>query len=738
MKKIWLPFIILLAFSAHLTGQTLVTIATARLVAVGDTVTIAGIILNGNELGAIRYIQDPTGGLAIYDGDMTFLQRGDSVKVTGIMDNYNQLLELREIHNDTVYSSGNPLPAPAVITPSQFGEIHESVMMRINDAIFTGAGGTFSGNTNYTVTAQGQQAQIRIPTGNPLVGQLIPTSQVDLVGIGSQFSYSNPTAGYQMMLRDQQDIISNIAISLTSPVTVSNITTTGFNLAWTTNINGSGEIFYGTTPSLGSHLSSSGGTQNHTLTLQGATPASILFVKAFSVAGSDTAFSGINVYATQSLSSGDMKVYFTSTVDHSVSTGVNAIQLDDLLDDTLIAYIDRADSTIDLAIYSFDTQNLSNIYAALNNAHNRGVKIRVVYDSSTGSPAIGSLYSAIGKIASPTSSEYGIMHNKFMIFDANHTNPDKPVVWMGSMNWTETCVNQFANNVVIIQDQSLARGYTLEFEEMFGSSGLLPDPLNARFGPYKTNNTPHEFIIGGKRVKSFFSPSDGVNAQLISHLEAAQNQVFVNTMLITRSDIAYALRDKSIAGKEVKVIVNSDGDCTQLVVDELKAQLGANFKEFGESYILHNKLMIVDPGYPTGNPLVWTGSHNWSNAADQRNDENTIVIHDATIANQYLQEFTQRFALGVPLDVPEADAMNFINIYPNPASETFTIETAMNQPGVVIISIFSADGQLRLKKEVLQDKGLQPIQVTHDLPAGFYLITVTTAERSYTGKIIIR
>ncbi|MFO7722105.1 MAG: phospholipase D-like domain-containing protein [Bacteroidales bacterium] len=707
MKRTFFVVCFLMLGIGTLLSQNPVPIAQARLTPVGDTVTISGVVLNGSELGVIRYIQDPTGGLAIYDGAMTFLQRGDSVVLTGIMDDYNQLLELRDIYNDTVISSGNPLPAPQVITPSQFGEVHESIMIRINGATFVNPGGTFSGNTNYNITSGGQQAQIRISTTCPLVGQLIPTTQVDLVGIGSQFSYSNPTAGYQMMLRDQQDIISNLAITFTSPVTVSNITTSSFDLAWTTNIAGSTEIFYGPTPALGTHAAQAGTAATHSISVTGANPADIIYVKPFSVYSGDTAFAGMNVYATQSLSTGDIKVYFTSTVDHSFSSGVNAIQLDNLLDDTLIAYINRAEETIDLAIYNFNTQNISNIAAALNIAHGRGVDIRAVYDGTTANLGISSLLPAIGKIASPTSSEYGIMHNKFMIFDAYHADPTKPVVWTGSMNWTETCINEFANNVVIIQDQSLAKAYTLEFEEMFGSTGLQPNPQESRFGPYKTNNTPHEFVIGGKRIKSFFSPSDGVNAQIINHINDAMEQVYVNTMLITRSDIAYALRDKKLAQKDVKVIVNNDGDCSQLVVDTLKAILGADFKEFGEPYILHNKLMIIDPNPPLGgDPLVWTGSHNWSNAADQRNDENTLVIHDLEIANIYLQEFMKRWSLGVPLKVIDYSGQGFRStVYPNPSEGEFTIRVSSDAAGVGSMEIYSIDGKNLFSEQITVNSG---------------------------------
>jgi phosphatidylserine/phosphatidylglycerophosphate/cardiolipin synthase-like enzyme len=48
---------------------------------------------------------------------------------------------------------------------------------------------------------------------------------------------------------------------------------------------------------------------------------------------------------------------------------------------------------------------------------------------------------------------------------------------------------------------------------------------------------------------------------------------------------------------------------------------------------LHHKLFIVDGDYPDADPTDLTGSHNWSTNAESVNDENTVVVHDALIAN---------------------------------------------------------------------------------------------------------
>ena len=73
------------------------SIADARRLSVGETATITGIIINGDELGLIRYIQDATAGLAIYDDKLDNVKRGDSITVTGEIDDYNNLFEIKNV-----------------------------------------------------------------------------------------------------------------------------------------------------------------------------------------------------------------------------------------------------------------------------------------------------------------------------------------------------------------------------------------------------------------------------------------------------------------------------------------------------------------------------------------------------------------------------------------------------------------------------------------------------------------
>ena len=57
---------------------------------------------------------------------------------------------------------------------------------------------------------------------------------------------------------------------------------------------------------------------------------------------------------------------------------------------------------------------------------------------------------------------------------------------------------------------------------------------------------------------------------------------------------------------------------------------------------IHTKFMLIDP--LTDDPIVITGSANWSDESVQRNDENMVVIRgDKRVADIYLTDFMRLF-----------------------------------------------------------------------------------------------
>ncbi len=146
-----------------------------------------------------------------------------------------------------------------------------------------------------------------------------------------------------------------------------------------------------------------------------------------------------------------------------------------------------------------------------------------------------------------TSGLDGIMHNKFFIFDARDAVNTNDWLWTGSWNVTSTELT-WKNNVVEINDPAIASAYQLEFEEMWGSSSDVPNPSNAKFGPLKTDNTPHTFNIGGRDVRLYFSPSDATTSKIVSAVNSADDDIYFANYAFTRSDIANAMNSRFNAG----------------------------------------------------------------------------------------------------------------------------------------------------------------------------------------------
>ena len=447
-----------------------------------------------------------------------------------------------------------------------------------------------------------------------------------------------------------------------------------------------------------------------------------------------------NYIAAKSASTGTINVYFNHTVDNSKAQYQNAVNLADTLDNKLIDYINACQSTLDIAIYnSYSPSSSSGIAGAINNAYARGVKVRVVYDGSTSSAMIPLLNSSIPTLPSPTSSSYGIMHNKFVIFDADSSDPNIPWVWTGSTNWTAVQIDgPDRNNVIAIQDQTLAQAYKIEFEEMWGSNTLTPNTTLSKFGPYKTDNTPHNFVIGGKVVNAYFSPSDGVTAKIVNVINSANTDIEIADMLITRDDIRDALINKYNTGLSTINAVFDSQNPSGNDFAALQSTIGTSkVVKYTGAGILHHKFMLVDNFNAGSDPQVLTGSHNWSSSAETKNDENTLVIHHKIVTDQYFQAFAYlyNFAGGV-LNASDFAISNYeILLYPNPTDGIafFKTNSLMNN-AYGNYTIYNAIGSKMMEKQ-FRNLGNTQIDLTA-YPKGLYFINLTVAGKVYQAKII--
>ena len=650
-------------------------IATARSQGVGATVTITGIVTNGDELGPIRYIEDSTAGLALYDPTtLSGVVRGDEITVTGVLVDYNGLLEMTPVNSNITNSTGNSI-IPQLITPIQVGENTESELVQIDNVIFNNGGSLFTVGL-HDFTSNGQTGKVYIRTGNPLENSLIPMGLVTLIGISSQFTFSVPANdGYQILPRDSADIIQTGALIFTSAVMQSNITTTSFDLSWTVSDSSSTNCNYDLTSTLGNTINNGGNSLSHSISLTGLSPATFYYVECYAVKGIDTAFSSVGLYSTASNSSGVIRPYFNHSVDISVSTGVDAQNITTYFNDSIAKYMDMAQNTLDICVYNASDATIA---TAINAAYNRGVTVRYIADDDVVNSMLSSLNPNI-PIVYRDPAVAGIMHNKFIIMDENSTN--NSWVMSGSCNWTNpTNLFNDYNNIIFIQDEAIAKAYTLEFEEMWTGT----------FGTNKIDNTPHKFIVDGKNVEIYFSPSDQTTSKILEVINDVDYTFEFGLLSFTRNDLGQAVIDKDAQfGVNVRGIIE-DENSTGSEFANLQAN-GVNVKShMGISYSLHHKYAIADANVVASNPTILTGSHNWSNNAENNSDENTIIIHDHTIANIYLQEFTKRFN-----ELGSSNIIDLINkeidIFPNPSTGEITIRSDVE---IEEINLYDVRGKL--------------------------------------------
>lgn len=260
------------------------------------------------------------------------------------------------------------------------------------------------------------------------------------------------------------------------------------------------------------------------------------------------------------------------------------------------------------------------------------------------------------------------MHNKFAIIDTQW-------VFTGSWNYTVTGLygteedmkrgnlNGNQNHVIEIRDRQLASIYLTEFEEMWGTNQFLPDPGSAKFHTRKKDNTEHIIDINGSRVEVYFSPSDNVLDKITETVEReVTRSVYFTIFAFSYQPLVDVLKVKWEGSIEDMQGIRTDFDLKGIFDASFWNQWwSASINMTGrtpsrtselhpmrrwknpapvyrdrEARKLHAKTMIIDEG------IVIVGSANWSENADSENDENTLIIYDRFIANQFMQEFRKR------------------------------------------------------------------------------------------------
>ncbi len=285
-------------------------------------------------------------------------------------------------------------------------------------------------------------------------------------------------------------------------------------------------------------------------------------------------------------------------------------------DEYLASEIDQARLSVDVAAYSLTLWSIRN---ALIHAQHRGVVVRMVMESDNmDSQEVQDILEAGIPIVGD--QHEGLMHDKFVVID-------RTLVCTGSMNFTVSGAYRDNNNMICIHALQAAADYTNEFEEMY---------LHHLFGSDAVADTPYpKLIVNDIPVEIYFAPDDNVANRIIELIENAQESINFLAYSFTADDIGTAIRKRAQSGIQVAGVMEA-GQVASNQGSEYEAfrQAGLDVRLDGnQTGLMHHKVIIIDQN------VVITGSYNFSASAEERNDENVVILFNPVIAAQYMEEF---------------------------------------------------------------------------------------------------
>jgi phosphatidylserine/phosphatidylglycerophosphate/cardiolipin synthase-like enzyme len=134
-------------------------------------------------------------------------------------------------------------------------------------------------------------------------------------------------------------------------------------------------------------------------------------------------------------------------------------------------------------------------------------------------------------------------------------------------------------------------------------------------------------------VETAFAPDRGATELVVRTIESAHATVKVAAYSFTSAPIAKALVTASKHGIDVRVVVDKSNATARYTAATFLANQGVPVRVDYRYAIMHDKFTVVD------GQTVETGSFNYTSSAEKRNAENVIVLHDASVAHRYGQEW---------------------------------------------------------------------------------------------------
>lgn len=203
--------------------QVLVTIDDLVLTATEDLIGST----NSKDLCGEDQATSTYNGLNIYgdnadiDTILAAAAKGDAIDVTGYVKDYNGRFEMDLKLGGFIFGGvsqyGVGTPAPVAVTATDFqngsatAEGLENKLVTLSGVHFQYPGGTFAGGSNYTLTDGTNFVTMRVSASHlDIVGETVPSGDVTVTGIFSQYNFSQPYPKdqyYQLLIRNKADLV---------------------------------------------------------------------------------------------------------------------------------------------------------------------------------------------------------------------------------------------------------------------------------------------------------------------------------------------------------------------------------------------------------------------------------------------------------------------------------------------------------------------------------------------------
>ena len=136
-----------------------------------------------------------------------------------------------------------------------------------------------------------------------------------------------------------------------------------------------------------------------------------------------------------------------------------------------------------------------------------------------------------------------------------------------------------------------------------------------------------------QNIEVYFSPNGGCQQAVISELRKATQSIDIAMYYLSSREIAQALLKARERHVQIRIVldqgqeIESASKSGYLIKHRVKVRYHLGFG------LMHNKFAVFD-----GKSLI-TGSFNWTLTAEERNEENLLIITDEETIEKYEERF---------------------------------------------------------------------------------------------------